>query len=137
MGYKITDIEGIGPASAEKLETAKITTTDALLSQCGTSTGRKTVADHTGVSEKQILDWTNMADMMRVSGVGGQFAELLKAAGVDTVKELATRNADNHSVKMTEINNEKHLTKGDVSAPQVQGWIDQSKGLDPVITHQH
>jgi len=83
MSYKIDEIEGIGPANAAKLAAANITTTDDLLDKCCTPAGRKDVAENTGVGESTILKWSNMADLMRVSGIGRQFSELLKAAGVD------------------------------------------------------
>ena len=95
MGYKIEEIEGIGPAYAEKLAAASISTTDDLLKLCCDARGRKATAEKTGVSESQLLKWANMADLMRVSGVGRQYAELLEASGVDTIKELRNRNAEN------------------------------------------
>jgi nucleotidyltransferase/DNA polymerase involved in DNA repair len=76
-----------------------------------------------------------MADLMRVSGVGRQFGELLKAAGVDTIKELRTRNADNLAAKLAEVNAEKKLAKKVPTAAQVQDWIEQAKTMEPMITH--
>ena len=81
MSYNITDIEGIGPAYAEKLAAANIATTDDLLDKCSTPAGRAAVAAATGMGESTILKWTNMADLMRVSGIGRQYAELLEASG--------------------------------------------------------
>jgi predicted flap endonuclease-1-like 5' DNA nuclease len=135
MGYKIDEIEGIGPAFMEKLGVAKIKTTDDLLTLCCDASGRKKVADETGLSERQLLNWANMADMMRVNGVGPQFAELLEASGVDTVKELRTRNADNLTTEMEEVNSEKKLAKATPAKATVIGWIEQAKSLDPKISH--
>ena len=135
MSYKIETIEGIGPASAEKLSKAKITTTDDLLELCCSAKGRKTVSEQSGVGEGQLLKWANMADMMRISGVGGEYAELLEASGVDTVKELRTRNAENLAAKMQEINEEKKLTRTVAGADTIQGWIDQAKEMEPKISH--
>lgn len=135
MAYTITDIEGIGESFAQKLSAAKITTTEHLLELCGDPKGRKTVAEQTGIGESTLLKWANMADMMRISGVGGQYAELLHAAGVDTVKELRTRNAANLAVKMNEMNDEKKLTKGQVSESMVTDCITKAKALDPRISH--
>jgi predicted flap endonuclease-1-like 5' DNA nuclease len=135
MSYKIEEIEGIGPAFGQKLAIAKITTTDHLLDQCGTATGRKTVAGTTGLKEAQLLKWANMADLMRIKGVGPEFAELLEAAGVDTVKELRTRNAENLTTKMEEINGQKKLTRATPAASVVEGWVTEAKGMDPKISH--
>lgn len=135
MGYKIDEVEGIGPAFREKLTAAGITTTDQLLSEGGAKAGRKALAEKTGISEGQLLKWINRADLMRVSGIGKQFAELLECTGVDTIKELATRNAGNLAEAMTTLNDEKKLTKGTANTEQVQGWIDQAKTMEPGVTH--
>ncbi len=135
MAYKIQEIEGIGPKYGAKLAEAGITTTDHLLRDCGSKKGRKDTAEKTGFSESQLLKWANMADLMRISGVGSEFSELLEAAGVDTVKELRNRNAANLAAKMAEVNAEKKLTRTVPSESQVEKWVEQAKGLDPLITH--
>lgn len=136
MGYSIDEIQGIGPAYKEKLNSAEIKTTEALLEHCATKTGRSTFSEKTGVTETLILDWVNMADMMRINGVGGQFSELLKATGVDTVKELRTRNAENLTAALTTTNDEKNLAKTVPSVEMVTKWIEEAKTLEPVVTHQ-
>ena len=135
MSTKIIDIEGIGPAFAEKLNGARIATTEDLLELCSTPEGRKGVAVQTGIPEGKILDWANMADLMRISGVGGQYAELLHAAGVDTIKELRTRNAETLAAKMEEVNAVKKLTKGVISASMVTAWVDQAKKMEARLSY--
>lgn len=135
MGYKIAEIEGIGPVYADKLSGAGIATTDDLLAKCGSKKGRGETAEASGCSEKQLLEWANMADLMRIKGVGSEFSELLEASGVDTVKELATRNAANLAAKMEEVNAEKKLTRAVPVEKQVESWVEEAKGLDPMITH--
>ena len=131
----ITDIEGIGPANAEKLGKAGIKTVEGLLKACATKSGRKSTAETTGVSESTILEWTNMADLFRVKGIASQYAELLKAAGVDTVKELRNRNAANLHKKIGEVNEEKKLVRQVASLSQVERFIASAKELAPVITY--
>ncbi len=135
MGYKIEQIEGIGPAYAEKLTAAGVKTTDDLLKLCCTPEGRRSVSTKTGVSEHQLLEWTNRADLMRVSGIGSEYADLLEASGVDTVKELAMRNATNLATKMKEVNATKRLTRQTPSEKVVDKWITHAKSMDSVITH--
>jgi len=132
---KIDEIEGIGPSYAEKLSGAGITNTDQLLELCCTKKGRASVAEKTGISESKILDWANMADLFRIKGVGPEFAELLEAAGVDTVKELRNRNAANLAVKLAEVNEQKKLTRTVPSEDMVSGWVEQAKELPPTIEH--
>jgi len=126
---RIDEIEGIGPAYAEKLQNAAINTTDELLDKGRTPAGRKAIADATEISAKQILRWVNMADLFRIKGVGGEFAELMEASGVDTVKELKHRNAENLAEKMVEINAAKKLTRQVPSASTVTKWIEEAKTM--------
>jgi predicted flap endonuclease-1-like 5' DNA nuclease len=135
MAYKIADVEGVGPAYAEKLKAAGIATTDDFLKICCDRKGRQKVCDTTGISDKLVLKWANHCDLMRVNGVGPEYSELLEAAGVDTVKELRNRRADNLATKMKEVCEEKKITRTSPSAKVVQKWIDQAKELDPVMTH--
>ena len=135
MAYKIEDIEGIGPAYGAKLAEAGIKTTDDLLERCGAPKGRKEVAEATGIAPALILKWTNHADLMRIKGVAGQFAELLEAAGVDTVKEFRHRVAANLYPKMVEINDEKHLCGRVPAEAELQRMIDQAKELTPMVSY--
>ena len=135
VSYNIEDIEGIGPANAEKLAAVGIRTTRDLLEKCGTRAGRATVSVAAGFSTERLLKWANMADLMRISGVAGEYSELLEAAGVDTVKELQHRNAKNLAAKMAEVNEEKSLTRAVPSAAVVTKWVEQAKDLDPRISH--
>ena len=89
----------------------------------------------TGLSEKLVLEWVNRADLMRVKGVGGEYSELLEAAGVDSVPELAQRNADNLHGKMKEINESKKLVRALPNREKVADWIEQAKGLPRAVSH--
>ena len=131
----IIDIEGIGSVSAEKLALANIKTVEALLKEGATKKGRQTIAAASGIDEGKILDWVNMADLFRIKGVAGQFAELLKAAGVDTIKELRTRNAENLHAKLVEVNDAKNLTRVVPGVEKIAEFIEQAKGLEPVVTY--
>ncbi len=132
---KIEEIEGVGPAYAVKLAEAGVATVEALLEQGGAAKGRAALADKTGISEKLILRWVNHADLIRLKGVGPQFAELLEAAGVDTVKELRTRNAANLAAKLIEINEAKNFAGTTPTAKQVDAWIEEAKTLEPKVSH--
>ena len=135
MAYKVIDIEGVGAAYAEKLTAAGVVTTAQLLDKCAAPAGRKALAEETGISDKLILKWANHADLFRVKGVGPQFAELLEAAGVDTVKELAHRKAENLAAKMAEVNEEKKLVRRVPVAVEVQKMVDFAKELPGVLTY--
>ncbi len=135
MSYNITDIEGVGPAYAEKLAHAGIATTGDLLTRCATPAGRKAVAAASGLSETLILKWANMADLMRISGVGPQFSELLNGAGVDTIKELRTRNAANLAARMVEVNTARQLTRTVPAAKTLEKWIGAAKTMEPKLTY--
>ena len=133
--YPIEKIEGIGPAYAAKLTAANITTTGALLEAAATPKGRKDLAEKAGIDESRILKWANMADLMRIKGVGEEYSELLEAAGVDTVKELKHRKPENLHAKMEEINAAKKLVRQTPSLKAVTDWIEQAKTLPPMLSY--
>lgn len=135
MAYKIDQIEGIGEVYARKLEALGVTTTEELLKRAATPKGREKLAEESGISQALILKWANHADLFRIKGVAGQFAELLEAAGVDTVKELRHRVAANLHAKLVEINDAKNLCNRVPAEAEVQRMIDRAKELDPVITY--
>ena len=118
---KLTQVEGIGPAYAEKLEAAGISTTEAFLDAGATPKGRSELAEKTGISAKLLLEWLNHVDLFRVKGVGEEYADLLEEAGVDTVPELAQRNGANLHQKMAEVNEAKKLVRQLPSVGQVEG----------------
>ncbi len=132
---KIEAIEGIGPAFAKKLRANGVRTTGALLKQGASKKGRVSLAEMTGIGETLILEWVNLADLMRIRGVGEEFSDLLEEAGVDSVKELRRRKAGNLVQKMEEVNKEKNLVRRTPSLKQVEDWIEQASKLDPVVSH--
>lgn len=135
MSYPIAKIEGIGPTYAKKLQAVGIRSTKALLARCGKPAGRKEVATSSGIDDTYILKWTNMADLMRISGVGEEYSELLEAAGVDTVKELKMRNVDNLHAKLIEANGERKLVRQLPALSKVKSWVEQAKSLEPAISY--
>lgn len=135
MAYKIEDLEGIGPTIGETLRGAGIATVAALLNSAASGAGRKELAAKTGLNEKNLLQWANLADLCRIKGISTQYSQLLEAAGVDTVKELATRNAPNLAQKLREINESKKLVRVAPADNTVADWIAQAKTLPAMITH--
>ena len=135
MDYKIIDIEGVGDVYAEKLQAAGINKVSELLEKCAAPKGRKELAEATGISEKLILKWTNHADLFRINGVGPQFAELLEAAGVDTVKEFRHRVAENLQPKLVEVNDKKNICNRVPAVSEIKKMIDQAKELEPKMTY--
>ncbi len=135
MRKPIQKIEGIGPANAEKLAAAGIKNTGELLERGCTPSGRRQIADASGIGDSQILKWVNMADLLRIWGIGGQFAELLESSGVDTVRELATRKAENLATTLAEVNERQKLTRRAPSVAVVTGWVEQARQLPPKVEH--
>lgn len=135
MAKQISEIEGIGPVFAGKLEKIGITTVEGLLEKGCTKAGRKAIASDGDIDEGKILDFVNMADLFRIKGIASQFAELLEAAGVDTVKELRNRNAANLHAKLEEVQAEKKLTRAVPGISQVEDFIEQAKNLPPMVTY--
>jgi predicted flap endonuclease-1-like 5' DNA nuclease len=129
----LSDIEGIGAVYAEKLGEAGLQTTDDLLSAGGTPQGREALAEKTGIGAGLILEWVNHVDLYRIDGVGSEYADLLEEAGVDSVVELAQRNAENLQARLSEVNNERDLVRSVPGLAQVADWIEQAKGLERAV----
>jgi predicted flap endonuclease-1-like 5' DNA nuclease len=131
----VIDIEGIGEVYAHKLHEAGVATTQALLEQGATPLGRKGLAEKTGISERLILKWVNRADLFRVKGIGEQYSDLLAAAGVETVLELAQRRPDHLHQKLVETNEAKHLVRAVPTADHVADWVEQARELPRVVSY--
>lgn len=131
----LVKIEGVGSEYARKLKMLGISTTQALLERGASPQGRQEVAEMSGISEKLILEWVNRADLFRVKGVGEEYSDLLENAGVDTVVELAQRNAANLFEKMVAVNQQKKLVRKLPTLAQVEGWINQAKRLPRAVTY--
>jgi predicted flap endonuclease-1-like 5' DNA nuclease len=132
---KIEDIEGIGPAYAIQLRQAGIPTVEALLKRGATPQGRAELADSSGINKKLILEWVNHADLYRIKGVGSEYSDLLEAAGVDTVVELAQRNAANLYQKLSETNSARAIVRRLPTLSIVSNWVEQAKSLPRIVEY--
>jgi predicted flap endonuclease-1-like 5' DNA nuclease len=132
---KLEKIEGIGEKYADKLRAAGVRSVEALLEAGATPKGRMGLEEETGIGHKLILEWVNLADLMRVKGVGEEYSDLLEEAGVDTVKELRNRNAANLHAALVETNAKKKLVRQLPSEKQVAAWVDEAKKLKPKVSY--
>jgi predicted flap endonuclease-1-like 5' DNA nuclease len=132
---KLVEIEGIGASYAQKLQAAGVSTTQALLDKGASPQGRKEIAEKAGISERLILEWVNHTDLFRIKGIGPEYADLLAAAGVDTVPELAQRNPENLYQKLVTFNQEKKLVRKLPAQTQVSSWVEQAKTLPRIIAY--
>ena len=133
--YPVIEVEGIGPVYGKKLNDAGIKNTDELLNACKTKAMRVKLAADSGIDESHILRFANMVDLFRIHGVGSEYADLLEASGVDTVKELATRNPANLTAKMAEVNNEKKLVRRIPTEKMVEKWVNEAKTLPGALEY--
>jgi predicted flap endonuclease-1-like 5' DNA nuclease len=131
----IPTIEGIGPSYAARLRRVGIRTTENLLKAGASKRGRADLSKRTGISETLILEWVNLADLMRIKGIGEEYSDLLEEAGVDTVKELRVRRPDNLYQAIVNTNVKKRLVRRIPSQRAVKSWIQQAKKLKPLVTH--
>ncbi|MBV6441793.1 MAG: DUF4332 domain-containing protein [Haliscomenobacteraceae bacterium CHB4] len=133
---KLIDIEGIGPTYAATLkDKLGISTVEQLLEMGASKKGRDEIASKTGIGDGHILRWVNMADLFRIKGIGEEFSDLLEKAGVDTVKELRTRNAANLHAKLSEVAAQTQRTRRAPRMDEVESWIEQAGKLEPKVTH--
>lgn len=135
MSYPLTDIDGIDRDVATILKSAGIRSSKSLLEAAATAAGRKVLGGRTGLSEKQILKWANVAHFMSIRGVSREYAALLRRSGVDTIKELKYRNPAKLVAAMAEANKARKLVRVLPSEKRVVRWIDDAKKLPPKITY--
>jgi predicted flap endonuclease-1-like 5' DNA nuclease len=128
-------IEGIGPVYSKKLQEVGIDSPKSLLEAGATPKGRAELEEKTGISHKLIMKWLQAADLYRIKGIGTQYAELLVAAGVNTVLELALRNPENLHQKLVELNEEKHHVREVPSLNLVTNWVKEAKELPRIISY--
>jgi predicted flap endonuclease-1-like 5' DNA nuclease len=132
----IKNIEGVADAKAAKLAKAGIRSVEKLLAAGATPKGRKAIAEASGLKEENILTWVNHADLFRIKGVAGQYAELLEAAGVDTVAELAKRKPANlHEALLGANRGKKKLVRQPPALGMVERWVAEAKTLPKVVKH--
>lgn len=132
---KLEEVEGIGPKYADKLRKAGIKSTSDLLKKGGTPAGRKQIEKDSGITGKLILEWVNHVDLFRVKGIGEEYADLLEAAGVDTVVELSKRKPDNLYKTLVETNEKKKLVRQMPGEARVKEWVEEAKKLPRAISY--
>jgi hypothetical protein len=135
VSHPILELDGLDDERALVLKSAGIRTTAKLLEAAKNAKGRKLLAEKTGISEKKLLQWANMADRMRIKGIGGEYAVLLRVVGVDTVRELKYRNASKLALAMKEANERRKVVRFLPSEKAVGKWIEQAKKLPLKITY--
>jgi predicted flap endonuclease-1-like 5' DNA nuclease len=134
MAYPITDIRGIGPETAEILKSEGIRTTIGLLRSAKTPKQRLKLAEITRTNPERVLGWVTSADRMRVKGVGWEYSELLRVAGVKTVNELKFRNPG-HLVERMQEANKRNLVRLLPKRGTVERWIESAKKLPTLIKY--
>jgi predicted flap endonuclease-1-like 5' DNA nuclease len=128
-------VEGIGAVYAQKLKEAGVRSTQALLAAGASPKARQALAAQTGIGKALILRWVNHVDLFRVKGIGEEYADLLEAAGVDTVVELAQRQARNLFEKLAAVNQARRRVRRLPTRAQVKNWIAQAKRLRRAVTY--
>ena len=135
MSYPITAI-GADAEEARKFRSMRIRTAERLLEAAKNPKGRRELADRTGIDEKRLLCLANSADRMRVKGLGKQYAAILPAVGVDTVKELKYRNPERLAKAIVELNKRRKLVRFLPTVGLVTSWIEHAKKLPMKISYR-
>jgi hypothetical protein len=136
MTYPVSNIPNMEPDAVDRFKSFGIRTTARLLDAAKNPKGRKLLAGQTGIDEKRILNWANAADRMRIKGIGAEYSELLRAAGVDTVKELKYRNPGKLAEAMAAANAKNKLARVLPSPRAVERWVEQAKRIQLKITYR-
>ena len=130
----ISAIRAIDQREATRLRKGRVRTTEALLSEASTRKGRSSISKRTGIPTSDLLAWAQQADLMRVGGIGSEYADLLSASGVETIKTLRRRNAANLMTALEQVNTKKRIVQRLPTIEMVHGWIDSAAQLEPIVT---
>lgn len=132
---RIDEIRSLSHKDATRLRKAGVRTTTALLRRASTRAGRSELAGETDISTADLLRWVNVADLMRIRGIGGEYAELLASCGIQTLKELRRRNPVALTAKILSMNGRKDLVRRLPTESMVEAWIDRATSLELVVRH--
>jgi predicted flap endonuclease-1-like 5' DNA nuclease len=135
MSVPVSELKGMSPEMAQKLIAMGIKNNEQFLEAAQAPENRKQLAQQLGCETRPVLELANRADLSRVKGVAGTYSDLLEQAGVDTVKELATRRADNLHAKILEVNAERKITSRPPTADMVTAWVAQAKELPKILAY--
>jgi predicted flap endonuclease-1-like 5' DNA nuclease len=135
MAVSVDKLRGMSGGLQAKLRERGIYNSDQLLKATQTPSGRKELAEYAGVEASVILELANRADLARIKGIAGVFSDLLEHAGVDTVKELATRRADNLYATLVETNKKEKLAGRAPTLNAVGDWVKQAKDLPKLLEY--
>jgi predicted flap endonuclease-1-like 5' DNA nuclease len=130
----ISAIRSIGQRDATRLRKGRVRTTEALLREASSRPGRRAICKRTGIPTGDLLSWAQQADLMRVAGIGSEYADLLASAGVETIKSLRRRNAANLMTTLDQVNTKKRIVQRLPTLEMVQGWIDGASTLESIVT---
>lgn len=132
---RIDEIQSLSHKEATRLRKAGVRTTEALLRRAATRAGRADLSNDTDLATADLLRWANVADLMRIKGIGGEYAELLSLCGVNTIKELRRRNGVALTAKILSVNGRKDLVRRLPTEAMVEAWIERAARLDQVVKH--
>src|SRR4029077_12829888 len=135
MSYPITAIDDIDADEADALKAVGIRTAEKLLEAAKSPKGRKLLSAQTDLDEKRLLRWANIADKLRIKGMGREYAGLLCEVGVDTVTELQYRNPARLAKSMAEANKKRKLVRFLPSEKLVTRWVEHARKLPRNITY--
>ncbi len=130
---RIDQVAGIDHRQATKLRKAGVRTAKALAETASTRRGRTQLAKDTGLSPKDLQVWVHHSDLLRVKGVGAEYAALLVEAGVDTLRDLRRRNPTALLAKIIGMNGSQRVVSRLPTEAMVEGWIAAAGDLEPSI----
>ncbi len=130
---RIDQVAGIDHKQATKLRKAGVRTSKGLIDAASTRRGRTELAKSTSLAPKDLQLWVHHADLLRVRGVGAEYAELLVAAGVDTIRDLRRRNPTALLAKIIGLNGSERVVNRLPTEAMVEGWIGAAGDLEPTL----
>lgn len=130
---KFSELSGIDRSLAEALSKAGLDSSERLLAKAATPEARRELALQLGVSEIDLLNLVNRADLARIEGIGKIYSDLLEFAGVENVDDLRTYNHRNLHSRIKEVA-VKHHVRRTPNPATVEDWIEQARDLEKTVS---
>lgn len=129
----IDAIEGMHHRDATALRKARVRTTEALLKRAADPAGRRELAAVTGLPEADLLAWAHRSDLLRIKGIGPEYALMLTKVGVETLKELRRRNPSNLARLLADVGARMPAVRRVPTEEVVSSWVLAAQVIEPLV----
>lgn len=121
--YYLTDLTVFDETVVQEFQRFGYETTEDVLRGLLTPDQRDAVAYATGIAVAQLAEIARLCEFLQVRGIGPRAADLLMAAGVFNVADLAARDPSVLVAELETVNNVERITGTNPTFDHVRDWV--------------